>query len=271
MITRKYEHGGKVWDGVPDRWIDFSANINPFGCPPSIRNEIVKATSYMEYYPDANMKSATDNISNYLGIDKGYVLPTNGGISALDHIVRSIKPKRVIIIAPCFVEYRHIAKVNGANVVVLPLLKDRHEVVLPINDIRENAKSGDMLILCNPVNPIGHVFTQNELVACLDIMNSCGGYLVIDEAFIDYCPENTMVKLIEDNDRLIIAGSLTKMFAIPGVRLGYICANSKTIDTMHKMQMPWVLSCFASGVTNGLREVSKFVEQSIKSLSLIHI
>lgn len=265
MSNRKYEHGGKVWDGAPDRWLDFSANINPLGCPSFIHNEIKEAMQYIGYYPDADMKSATNNIADYLEVDKSCVLPTNGGIAALHHIVQTVKPQRVIILAPCFVEYRHIAEVGGAEVIVLPLLNGRHSVELPIDDIRNVARAGDMLIICNPVNPIGYVFTKDEITACLQIMNSCGGYLVIDEAFIDYCPENTMTSYLEDSDRLIIAGSLTKMFAIPGVRLGYICANNNTIDSMKTVQMPWVLSCFASAATNGLKHVSEFVERSIES------
>lgn len=263
MITRKYEHGGKVWDGKPDKWIDFSANINPMGCPQEMCDEILKAARYTAYYPDVSMKSARHNIASYLGVDYRYIVPTNGGISALDHIVRTIKPQRVIIIAPSFVEYRHIGEVNGAEIVELPLLKDRRHISLPIDDIRRIAQKGDMLILCNPVNPIGHTYNMDELCCCMDIMNDCGGYLVIDEAFIDYYPQGTMMKLVSRNERLIIAGSLTKMFAIPGVRLGYICANEKMIDQMQIMQMPWVLSCFASSATNGLKYVAEFVEKSI--------
>lgn len=265
MSQNKYEHGGKVWDGVPDRWMDFSANINPLGCPSVIRDEIKKAVQYIGYYPDADMKSATRNIADYLGVDKSCVLPTNGGISALHHIVQTAKPQRVIILAPCFVEYRHIAEVGNAKVVVLPLLNGRHSVELPIDDIKSVARAGDMLIICNPVNPIGHAFSKDEIINCIEIMNSCGGYIVIDEAFIDYRPENTMTSYIEDNDRLIIAGSLTKMFAIPGVRLGYICAKNNTIDSMKSVQMPWVLSCFASAATNGLKDINEFVERSIES------
>ena len=78
-------HGGNVWQGdSPDQWLDYSANIRPEGAPQWVKNALAGAMDKLSYYPDPQMKKAKSALAEYLGIDREYVLPAAGGISAID-------------------------------------------------------------------------------------------------------------------------------------------------------------------------------------------
>lgn len=261
---KQYEHGGHVWEGNPNQWIDFSANINPLGCPNPMKKAMKEAIDCVQYYPEATMKQAIQQLCRFIGVNEQQVLPTSGGIDALNFIIRHVKPKRLMIFTPGFVEYEHIGVACDIPLLFVPIIKERNVVEVDFQYIESVIQEDDMLIVCNPVNPIGVAFNKEEMSKLLEIVKSTNAYMLIDEAFIHYCLDYSSKDKITQYSRLIIAGSLTKIFAIPGVRLGYIIANESLLSFLKERQMPWTLSTFATSVTMVLDNMEHFCEQSIK-------
>ena len=245
-------HGGNVWQGgAPEDWLDFSANLRPGGPPEWVRLALSEAVSRTAYYPDPTMREARAALGKHLGIEAAWVLPTAGGISAIGLAAR-LSAKGIITFAPCFGEYARAAELHGIPLEVLSLVESAGTVRRPSEVLRGRSVEGRALWLCTPLNPVGIAFARAEVEALLARVEAERGWLVLDEAFIHCCPEYSSVELLRAHPRLLIAGSLTKSLGIPGVRLGYLCAQTDLIEAFAARQNTWELSCFAEAVLRAL-------------------
>ena len=227
-------HGGCVWEtGNPADWLDFSANIRPEGPPEWVVEALRSSIDDVRYYPDINMRRARSGLSEYTGLPEECVLPTAGGEAAID-LALSYRNGRVYTLETDFGEYTRRAAVHG----------------------REQAKwpgkcgPGDTLILSNPGNPTGRVTSREELLALHEQLYRAGAELAVDEAFADYSPGCSLRREIRPG--LIVIGSMTKILGIPGVRLGFLCAEPGMIRTLQERTLPWSLSTQAARVAEEL-------------------
>ena len=240
-------HGGNVWaGGDPSEWLDYSANIRPGGPPKWVREALLRAMDYVPYYPQLSMERARQALGRFLGLSAEMVLPTAGGIAAISLAAR-LKVDRVRVPAPAFLEYSQLSEQNGLSVEFAPLLGEGRRVLPPAEALGRDLKGNTCLWLCNPSNPVGVGFTQGEIRRLLGIAEERDCILVVDEAFIDYCPENSVRELLAGQPRLLITGSMTKILGIPGVRLGYLAGGERLKD-LAACQDPWNLNCFAESV-----------------------
>ena len=240
-------HGGNVWSGdAPSEWLDYSANIRPGGSPEWVREALVRAMDYVPYYPQLSMERARAALGRHLGLPSEMVLPTAGGIAAISLAAR-LRVDRVRIPAPAFLEYSQLSEQNGLPVELVPLLDGERKVLAPAEALGKDLRENTCLWLCNPSNPVGAGFAPREVAELLEIVEERGCILVVDEAFIDYSPENTVREMLPDHPRLLITGSMTKILGIPGVRLGYM-AGGDLLRDLASRQDPWNLNCFAESV-----------------------
>lgn len=240
------KHGGNVWQGErPGDYLDYSANLRPEGMPGWVRKALLDGMDHARYYPDPDMKRAAAAMAQYLGLPQNCVRPTAGGISAI-RMAGGLPVCETVLLTPCFCEYEQFA---AGPLRRIPLLRAGHEIALPK---KLDLKEGSLLWLCNPMNPVGHAFSRAQVEALLRRVEAANGYLAVDEAFIEYCPEHSVAQLAAGHPRLIIVGSLTKILGIPGVRLGYICAQPQLLEKLQAGQLTWELSCFAESVACAL-------------------
>ena len=230
-------HGGDVWQGrAPGEYLDFSANLNPEGPPAWVREAMARGLENVRYYPDLRQEAALAGLSAHLGLPEACVLPTAGGIEAAA-LAAGLSDKNAVA-QPTFQEY-------GA-------LCDGHRDVARDALAEYRPESGEVLWLCNPNNPTGDALPREEVLSLLERLEAAGGRLVVDEAFIDYCPERSVRDLVADRPTLIVLGSLTKVLAIPGARLGYLAAHPSVIGGLRARVLPWRLNCVADAVAAAL-------------------
>jgi len=254
-------HGGNVWQGnSPAEWLDYSANIRPEGTPDWVKTALLSAMDKLSYYPDPTMKRAKQALSEYLGLPAEYVLPTAGGISAID-LATHLDSTGMLQFTPCFAEYSMLSENRGKTIGNIPLLTGRHIIGDPAEQTKGRLFEGCTVWLCNPLNPIGCAFTAEQIEELLSLVEKKHGWLVVDEAFIEYCPNHSAVSLIRMHERLLVAGSMTKILGIPGVRLGYLCAQPQVLEQIGKYQLTWEVSCFAEAVLCELPKHKKDVEE----------
>lgn len=260
----RFEHGGDVWHGNPEDWLDFSSNINALGCPDFVQKALQRAMDEVAYYPQVNMQHAATGLGRMLGLPKACILPTNGGIGALDLAITKTKPQRIIAVGPAFVEYERIAVQNDIPFVHVSMLASRQTAAFPIYRLKSVIKEGDMLIVCNPSNPIGFGTDRNTMLQALELAASRNALLLVDEAFTLFCHGLSVRDLVQQYENVIIAGSLTKLFAIPGVRIGYLLAGSDTISALRAYQTPWALSAFGSRAAGAAGEAQAFIQRTVE-------
>ena len=248
------EHGGNVWQGAsPDAWLDYSANIRPEGAPEWVKDVIADAMDKVSYYPDPEMKSAKAALAKYLDLPVEFVLPAAGGISAIN-MAAHLDCTGMWQFAPCFAEYGMLGANRGKTMENISLLSDGHAIGDPAEKAFGRLHEGCAVWLCNPLNPVGCAFNNAQMLDLLRLIEEKHGWLIVDEAFIEYCPEHSVTALISQHERLVVTGSMTKILGIPGVRLGYLCAQPHVLKQLSKYQLTWELSCFAEAVLCALPE-----------------
>ena len=222
-------HGGNVWDEArPEDWLDYSANLRPEGTPDWVTETLRRAVADTRYYPDRHMRMARQGLAAALGVDADCILPTAGGAQAID-LALSLDAGRVLVQMPTFGEYAERARARGRAVAAWA-----------------EAQPGDTAVLCNPNNPTGEARASAQVLAELAALREKGASLVVDEAFIDYCPECTV--RLQAQPGLTVVGSLTKILCIPGVRLGYVCAAPEMIHALEGRMLTWSLNSFAAAI-----------------------
>lgn len=247
-------HGGNVWQGnSPADWLDYSANIRPEGAPDWVKEALLRAMDSLSYYPDPRMKRARRSLAEYLSLAEDHVLPTAGGVSAID-MATHLDTSGMLLATPCFAEYAMQSANRGKIVHSASILKARHAVGDPCQQIAPRIFEGCTVWLCNPLNPVGCSFTREAILRLLKRVEAASGWLIVDEAFIEYCPEHSVTDLIEHHERLLVTGSLTKILGVPGVRLGYLCAQPQVLEKLRRYQLAWELNCFAEAVACALPE-----------------
>lgn len=230
------KHGGNVWKGDrPNEWLDFSANLRPEGTPPWVMDAMREALHNTRYYSDPVMKDARDGIAAYVGVSPDCILPTAGGAAAID-LALSMAHGTVHVLPVTFGEYAERAKVQGRTVSVW----------------QSSCSPGDTVVLCNPNNPTGEARTRSQALVLFEKVRAYGGEMIVDEAFIDFCPECSVRQDVQSG--LMVVGSLTKMLCIPGVRLGYVCAAPETIARLERRALPWAVGTLAQAVAAKLPE-----------------
>ena len=230
-------HGGNVWQGErPSDWLDFSANLRPEGMPEWVKDALFRAADDARYYPDPEMKAARRGLAAYAGVDESMILPTAGGIEAIDFLL-SLDRGRVLVDGPTFGEYDRRAAVSGRRCV-------------RAGGVR--AEKGDTRVICNPNNPTGEALSREEILNIHKTLSQNGARLLADEAFIDYCPENSVRGAVTES--LCVAGSLTKILCVPGIRLGYVCADPDTVARLEQKALPWRINAFAAKIAEALPE-----------------
>ena len=226
-------HGGNVWTGGdPGDWLDFSANLNPDGPPDWVRSAMARGLENARYYPRPDSRAALAGLSAFLDVPEACLLPANGGIEAA--ALAAGLSDRHAVAQPTFEEYgRLCGEHRDAS-------WQDWEGFMP--------RPGECLWLCNPNNPTGEALPREAVLLLLDRLEAAGGRLVVDEAFIGYCPGRSVIDAVAERPALVVLGSLTKILAIPGVRLGYLAAHPSVIAALRKRLPPWRLNCVAEAV-----------------------
>jgi len=171
----------------------------------------------------------------------------NGAVELIYLLVKLLKPKKVLIPAPTFCEYEIAVNTNGGQVVDLNLSRTEN-FNLNLDNTIKMLDEVDMVILCNPNNPTGQLIKKENLLTILRESKKRGIFILLDEAFMDFVEgseEYSLLSELRKWDNLFILYSLTKFFAIPGLRLGAGLANEELVNKLNFIKDPWNVNCFA--------------------------
>lgn len=279
-------HGGNIYRFMEEMnfsinsVIDFSASINPLGVPESVKREIRKSIRYICHYPDPDAKRLTQEISKHLDIDPRYILFGNGSTELIYLIVRVLRPKRVLIPEPTFSEYERACSLNNELQVMSYELKKEEDFDLDPDDFisllitrHYLSQPFDMVFLCNPNNPTGRLLRKEEVLRIADATRDIKCYLVVDEAFIDFVPEDSVIREVINNPYLIVLRSMTKFYALSGLRIGYGVFPEDVKDLIKRHKEPWTVNTLAqiAGIAalkdeDYKRETFKVIEEGKKLL-----
>ena len=219
----------------------------------------------LEKYPDITYFELKCAIGEFENINKENLILGNGAAEVLFNVVRGINPKNTLILAPTFSEYEEATKAINGNIIYYKLKEENNFYIQ--EDILDYINSDlDLIFICNPNNPTGVITSKDLLVKILIKAKKNNVMVVIDESFLDFIEENlSMISYINEYENLIIIKSLTKFFALPGIRIGYgICGNIYLKEKIEKISPAWNINIFAEIATKtGLKD-ENYIKKSIK-------
>ncbi|WP_096201009.1 threonine-phosphate decarboxylase CobD [Bacillus sp. FJAT-45350] len=224
--------------------IDFSVNTNPLGFPTILKDTWEQYIENIDQYPDPNSEKLTKAIADHANVDSTQVLVGNGAAEIIFLIANHFRNKNVLIIEPTFTEYRDACEAFDCNVQSFTLNAD--DWTFNIGQLINQLENIDLLFLCHPNNPTGVTYERQKLELLFKQALSNNVTVVIDEAFYDFSTSNiTVSNMLPSYENLLISRSLTKMYGIAGLRLGYLLANQEWIKNLKKLQQPWSINGLA--------------------------
>lgn len=211
---------------------DFSTNVWYGGPPAGLKEYLFAGWEKVRNYPQVLAESLSVKIAAHYDLPEANVLVTNGSTESIYLIAQAFKNKRTAITIPAFAEYEDACRMFD------------HQLVFAEWSAIENGdiSDTDLLFICNPNNPTGASIAHFE-----DIVERNNNVLfIVDEAFIEFTLSiSSLVSLTGKYDNLIVLRSMTKAYAIPGLRLGYIIAQPGLIDLLRSCKLPWTVNVMA--------------------------
>lgn len=294
MKVMKESHGGNVYRamqelGVPEqRILDFSASINPLGVPASVAAEIRRGIRSLPHYPDPDTGALTGSISRHYGIAADSIVCGNGSTELIYLIARALRPRNVVIPAPTFQEYeRAVVLGRRAEKMTLkhPLLKRADNFDLNPDYFIRALEGSSLAFLCNPNNPTGRLIKKSEILSIADAARQLQCCLVVDEAFIDFTPAESVITAVAENPCLIVLRSLTKFYALSGLRIGFAAASPTISSLLKRHKEPWTVNTLAQRAGCAalddkgyqketlalIKEEKRFMEAGFKRLGIEYI
>ncbi|MCS7150003.1 MAG: histidinol-phosphate aminotransferase family protein [Caldimicrobium sp.] len=242
----EFDHGGNVYRvarilGVSPAAIrDLSSSVNPLFSA-FIRDKLGDLLSYLEFYPEPYSEELKEILAEKLRIPKEKILFGNGSIELITLALYHLIPRgsKVLLLEPTFIAYRRILKDLHHKTLFFSLnTNDWFEFIE--NFLKKETGCKKVVIICNPNNPTGWLLLKSRL---REIISREGDTLFfVDEAFIDFCEEDSLVYEATQLDNLLVFRSLTKFYGLAGARSGYMVSHHKYIDLLKRLTSPWNVS-----------------------------
>jgi histidinol-phosphate aminotransferase len=232
--------------------IDLSTNVHPYGPPASVATTVASVS--LERYPDANAATMRQAMAQQLGVQPEQVVAGNGSVELIYLLAQVyLDPgDRALVLGPTFGEYASAIRFCGAEVVEYRAQMEddfRPDLETILGLIR--TRRPKLIFCCNPNNPTGQVLGEADVRALMEAAARVGGLLVLDEAYLPLADQDVFtwrsVDLLESGP-LVLLRSVTKDYAVPGLRLGYAIAPIEVGQTLNAVRLPWGVNAFAEAV-----------------------
>jgi len=241
--------------------LDFSANINPLGPPEGFRPLISARTGDLVHYPDPECTDLVRAFSVRYGVSLEEILMGNGSTELLFMLPQLLGKERALIPCPAYADYARAAELAGLAVKLLPL-REEAGFAPDLAAIEALLRGDEILFLGRPNNPTGQMIPAaalRELAA-----RHPETAFVIDEAFADFAPEAETLIASGRPENIIILKSLTKFYAMPGLRLGGVVATPERIRRLRDRMPPWSVNTLAQAVGAAALRDTAYAEETLR-------
>jgi len=244
-------HGGNIkqicdkYGLSPDKIIDFSASINPLGCPDVVNKAVSAQFNDIQHYPDSQCTDLKKTIAEKIPCNESSVIIGNGSNELFYLIPRALKPAKGVLLQPTFGEFKDAF--CNSDVEVVEIINDNKDFpIINTNLSKLQSVEDGMIFLCNPNNPTGQLTRKEDIIELVN--DNPKRLIVIDEAFMDFVDDDEKYSVIKDApllENLIVVRSLTKFYGFPGLRLGYLVTNESIANKLMRYKEPWTVNTIA--------------------------
>lgn len=272
-MSMQYVHGGDVYGYAaqyPGRTsLDFSANINPRGIPQPVLDAMRQAVERCTQYPDPFCRELANALAVRYDLPPEIFFCGNGAAEIFFRLADVLRPARVLVTAPTFAEYEAAFARCGSEVRHHTLYAEENFAVTP--RILQDLQNVEVCVLCNPNNPTGRTIDPALMRRVLAHCQQRGIWLIADECFADFLLDearHTLLPQIITHDRLIVVRAFTKMYAVPGVRLGWCAAaDSQLHEALYRAGQPWSVSVIAQACGTAALKLPDYAAQTARYIA----
>ena len=244
----------------PNQVIDFSVNTNPLGMPNELVNNWSNLLEKVADYPDPHNTNLLERLSNKLQINQSHLLLGNGAAELISLIAFYLRKKSVLMIQPTFSEYEQMCKVHDCEISYFTVLPEES---INLKKFETAVKTQDAVFFCNPNNPTGKYVKKDQLEKMARICLKYNCLLIVDEAFYDFLIDyDDSIDLHKKYSNLIFLRSLTKIYAIAGLRLGYLVTQPSLILKLEKYLSHWHINAIADAAGQICLKENQFVRDT---------
>jgi L-threonine-O-3-phosphate decarboxylase len=243
--------------------LDFSVNVNPLGTPASVITALRTAITTIAHYPDSSCHVCTQLLADYLHVDPQRIVIGNGAEQLIWWLPNALHAQRVLIATPSYADYQRAAAIWDRPVVQLPLTAADDYVLDPYR-WAGIVQPHDLVWIGQPNNPTGQMVALEPLQAMIEAYPQV--WWALDEAFVDFAAPIYSTTTHWNAANLVIVRSLTKMFALAGLRLGYALAPPMIAAKVRRVLPDWSVNHLAQIAGQALfcdpALVNAFIEQT---------
>ncbi len=266
-------HGGNIFETAdklgcdPMDVLDMSSNVNPLGPMPGLMHHLHEHLDRIIALPEAGAGGIVRAFSSRHGIDPENVLAGNGTTQLIYTLPAALEIRQALILGPTYSDYADACRMHGAGFRFA--LSDENSSFCHDLDALD-IQTCDTVFICNPNNPTGTLIPSQTLSAL------CRRYpdtrFVIDESYLPFVPEEAARSLIGAAlPNVIVLNSMSKIFRIPGLRIGFVTAHPDSIEKIRRYMLPWSVNALAQAAVMYLmtqkQEVAEFVQTTLAYLS----
>ena len=246
--------------------ISFSANVNPLGLSPKVKEELSLHADCLTRYPDREYTDLRKAIGSYVNTSFENVWVGNGSSELIALFVKLCNPKHALIFGPTYSEYEHEIMLYGGKSTYFELRESDN--FAPDIDALYEKLSGDidLLIICNPNNPTSAVISRDVIKGILEKCASLNITVMIDETYMEFVEDYesvTAIALADEFKNLIVLRGISKFFASPGLRLGYcVTSDHKLTSDLRACQIPWSVNSLAEAAGKIMFSDVKYIKDT---------
>ena len=258
----------KIYGIRKEEIISFSANVNPLGVSPKLRETLSQHIDAITTYPDREYTSLRECIGDYVDAPAKRILVGNGSTELISILMQIRRPQNALIVGPTYSEYEREITLSGGICHYFRLPEEKDFILDPMELVADFTLDTDLLVICNPNNHTSSIIPRTVLRKILDICKQKGIFVMIDETYMEFAPDcdkMTAIPLTAYYNNLMILRGISKFFAAPGLRLGYaICGNSDLIQEINQKKNPWTINSLAAIAGEIMFQDHEYIEETKK-------
>ncbi|MCI8505536.1 MAG: aminotransferase class I/II-fold pyridoxal phosphate-dependent enzyme [Lachnospiraceae bacterium] len=267
----RHTHGGNIYQY--ENVLDFSANLNPLGMPESVRRAALSGVEKAEHYPEPDCLRLRSRIGESFGIGPERIICGNGATELIFLAAAAIRPKKALLLAPTYAEYEEALSAYGCEC-QYHFLREEDGFLPGEGFVEAITKDCDFVAVCNPNNPTGILLKPEFIFRILEKCQKAGSILFLDESFMELAGKKEEAlwrgggrkESMLESEQLLLLKSMTKTYAMAGLRLGYAVGSQELIGRMYRYKPSWNVSIPAQKAGEAALLEQSYLEQSVRYL-----
>ena len=249
--------------------IDVSSNINPLGPLPELVSHLHDTLMAITALPDINSGVIVRKMASILGVRVSSVVAGAGTTQLIHALFPALRSRRVLIVGPTYSDYKDACHVHCLQPDYFFAL-EKENFRVNVEQLKNTLKPFDTVVICNPNNPTGTLIPRDQL---LDL---CANYpqthFVIDESYLAFSADGNGSMINSRLDNVVVLHSLSKIFRIPGLRIGFVIASESLITKIAAIIPPWSVNSLAQKAVEFICDHPSLVQRYIdRSRSYIEL